>query len=110
MATIFERIIRREIPAKIFHEDDEVIVIADHHPRAQVHLLIIPKTVTHNFYETDAVVLSMLNTKVKMIADKLGLSDHFRVIINNGYCQEIDHLHYHFLSDRGADRLSWLEE
>jgi len=109
MATIFERIIQRELPARIFYEDDEVIVIADHNPKAPVHLLIIPQKVTRNFYESDTVLLAMLNDKVKLVADRLGLSDHFRVIINNGYCQEVGHLHYHFLSDRGAERLSWLE-
>ncbi|RKX23579.1 MAG: histidine triad nucleotide-binding protein [Candidatus Zixiibacteriota bacterium] len=108
MSTVFERIINRELPAKIFHEDNEVIVIADHRPRAEVHLLIIPKEVSHNFYETDSEILTMLDNKVKIIAEKLGIVDHFQVIINNGYCQEIDHLHYHFLSDRGAENLHWL--
>ncbi|MEA2030142.1 MAG: HIT domain-containing protein [candidate division Zixibacteria bacterium] len=109
MSTIFERIIRRELPAKIFHEDEEVIVIADHNPQAVVHLLIIPKKVSLNFYETAPEILTMLDSKVKMIAEKLNLTNHFRVVINNGYCQEIDHLHYHFLSDQGADNLRWLD-
>ncbi len=98
----------REIPAKIFYEDDEVIVVADHRPRAPVHLLIIPRQETKNFYETPPEMLDMLNRKVKLIAEKLGITDHFRIIINNGYCQEIDHLHYHFLSDRGVDKLTWI--
>ncbi len=41
--TIFQRIIDREIPAKIEHEDDRCIVIHDIDPKAPVHLLIIPK-------------------------------------------------------------------
>ena len=109
MPTVFERIINRELPAKIFFEDDNVIVIADHYPRAPVHLLIIPKVVTKNFYETPPETLSMLNKYAKMIAEKLGIIDHFRVIINNGYCQEIDHVHYHFMSDRGAEKLKFIE-
>jgi len=51
----------------------------------------------------------MLNGKVKMVAEKLGISNHFRIIINNGFCQEIDHLHYHFMSNRGAERLTWIK-
>ena len=109
MDSIFIRIINRELPAKIFHEDSEVIIIADHHPRTPVHLLIIPKVVTKNFYESPPELLTMLNKKAKMVAEKLGISNHFRIIINNGYCQEIDHLHYHFMSNRGADQLSWIE-
>jgi histidine triad (HIT) family protein len=109
MPTVFERIINRELPAKIFFEDDNVIVIADHLPRAPVHLLIIPKTVTRNFYETPLETLDMLNRYVKLVAEKLGITDRFRIIINNGYGQEIDHLHYHFLSDRGTDKLKFIE-
>ena len=41
--TIFQRIIDREIPARIEHEDDHCIVIHDIQPQAPVHLLIIPK-------------------------------------------------------------------
>ena len=41
--TLFEKIIDREIPAKIEHEDDRCIVIHDIEPQAPVHLLIIPK-------------------------------------------------------------------
>lgn len=109
MDSVFLKIIKREIPARIFHEDDDVIIIADHRPKSPVHLLIIPKVVTRNFYETTPEILQMLNGKVKMVAEKLGISNHFRIIINNGFCQEIDHLHYHFMSDRGADKLIWIK-
>ena len=110
MPSIFTRIINRELPAKIFFENDEVIVIADHYPRAPVHLLIIPKKDTKNFYETPAETLTMLDGYVKKVAELLGLEDHFRVMINNGLGQEVDHIHYHFMSDRGADRLKFIEE
>ena len=43
MSTIFERIIAREIPARIEHEDDQCIVIHDVDPQAPTHLLVIPK-------------------------------------------------------------------
>jgi len=106
--SVFERIIARELPAKIFYEDDEVIVIADHRPKDEVHLLLIPKTVTKNFYETPPEILAMLDRTAKMVADMLGLNNHFRIVINNGYGQEVDHLHYHFLSNRGKERLRWI--
>ncbi|MFQ5498545.1 MAG: HIT domain-containing protein [Candidatus Zixiibacteriota bacterium] len=108
MTSIFERIIRRELPARVFYETDEVIVIEDIRPRAEVHLLLIPKTVTRNFYETPDGVLTMLNQTVRTVADKLQINEHFRIIINNGYGQEVEHLHYHFQSDRGWERLKFL--
>lgn len=109
MPTIFSQIISREIPAKVFHETDDVIVIADHRPRSPVHLLIIPKTEYKNFYVTPPEALAMLNRTAKLIAEKLGISDHFQILINNGLGQEVPHLHFHFMSDRGADKLTFVQ-
>lgn len=41
--SIFTRIINREIPAEIVAEDDRVIAFTDIHPKAPVHLLVVPK-------------------------------------------------------------------
>lgn len=109
MPSIFTKIINRELPAKIFHETDDVIVIADIRPKTPVHLLLIPKVETKNFYETPPEILRILNDTVKHIAEKLELTDRFRILINNGFGQEVDHLHYHFMSDQGADRLTYIE-
>lgn len=109
MPCVFCRIINREIPAKIFHETDQVIVIADHRPKDRVHLLVFPKQEYQNFYQTPPDLLDLMNQTVKAVVDKLGITDHFRLVINNGYGQEVDHIHYHILSDRGADKLVWLE-
>ncbi|MDH3891313.1 MAG: HIT family protein [candidate division Zixibacteria bacterium] len=108
MPTIFTQIINRELPANVFHETDEVIVIADHRPQAPVHLLIIPKTEYKNFYETPPEALAMMNQTAKMIAEKLGISDHFQILINNGLGQEVPHVHFHFKSNRGADKLTFV--
>lgn len=110
MASVFTHIINRELPAKIFYETDKVIVIADHRPRDTTHLLIIPKLVYTNFFETPREVLSILDDTAKIIARKLGLEDHFRLVINNGYGQEVDHIHYHFMSNRKSDKLVFLTE
>lgn len=110
MTSIFTRIVNRELPANIFLETDEVIVIADHRPKAPVHLLIIPKVEVRNFYEASPTVLNLMNDTVKLVAKKLQIEDHFRIIVNNGLGQEIDHIHYHFLSDRGADRVQYLKQ
>lgn len=108
MSSIFSRIINRELPAKIFYETDAVIVIKDIYPKAPVHLLVIPKTECRNFYEASIETLTLLNKTVKIIAEKLGIEDHFRIIINNGFGQEIYHIHYHFISDRGAENLKFI--
>lgn len=109
MSSVFDRIINRELPARIFYETDKVIVIRDHRPKAPVHLLIIPKQATRNFFETPAETLAMMDQTVKIVAEKLGIAGHFRIVVNNGWGQEIDHVHYHFLSDQGAEQLHFIE-
>ncbi len=109
MPSLFTRIINRELPAKIFYETDDVIVIADINPKEKIHLLLIPKKESTNFYQTDSETLIMLNKTVKTVAEKLGVEDSFRIVINNGFGQEVDHLHYHFLSPKNSDKLCWLE-
>ena len=42
--TIFHKIIRRELPADIVYEDDDVIAFRDIAPQAPVHVLFVPKT------------------------------------------------------------------
>jgi histidine triad (HIT) family protein len=109
MPSIFTRIINRELPARIFYEDDQVIVIQDIHPKAPLHLLLIPKEESANFYQTRAETLAMLDATVKKIAERLGIENRFSVRINNGYGQEVDHLHYHFLSDSGLENLKFID-
>lgn len=110
MASIFTRIINRQAPAKIFYETDEVIVIEDHYPRDPVHLLIIPKREYPTFYDTPPEIIQMMGDTARIVADKLGISDHFRLMINNGYCQEVYHIHVHFMSNRGRKKLRFIED
>ena len=109
MSSIFTQIINRELPAKIFYETDEVIVIADHRPRQPVHLLIVHKEEYPNFQETPTEVLALLCDTAKEVARKLGIEGHYQIHVNNGYGQEIDHIHLHFMSNRGLDKLKFLK-
>ncbi|MFA6962631.1 MAG: histidine triad nucleotide-binding protein [Opitutaceae bacterium] len=107
--TLFERIIAREIPAKIEHEDDSCIVIHDIAPEAPVHLLIIPKTVIPRVGEAtlaDEAVLGHLLITAGTVAKKLGIPGGFRLVINHGpdACETIPHLHIHLLARR---QMSW---
>ncbi|MDA0955120.1 MAG: HIT domain-containing protein, partial [Proteobacteria bacterium] len=43
MATLFGKIVRRELPADIVYEDDDVLAFRDINPQAPQHILIIPK-------------------------------------------------------------------
>ena len=103
--TIFERIIDREIPAKIEHEDDDCIVIHDIEPKAPVHLLIIPKQLIVRVGEAtdaDQNILGHLLVVAGLVANKLQLSGGFRLVINNGRDggEAVPHLHVHLLAGR----------
>jgi histidine triad (HIT) family protein len=103
--TVFQRIIDREIPAKIEHEDDSCIVIRDIQPQAPVHLLIIPKApiarIDAAAAEHQALLGHLLLTARKM-AEKLNLANGFRLVVNNGRdaSESVPHLHVHLLAGR----------
>jgi histidine triad (HIT) family protein len=103
--TLFQRIISREIPAVIEHEDERCIVIHDIDPQAPVHLLIIPKQVISRVGDavsTDEAVLGHLLLTAGAVAKKLQLARGFRLVINNGpdACESVPHLHVHLLAKR----------
>lgn len=109
MKTIFQRIIDREIPARIEHEDERCIVIHDIQPQAPVHLLIVPKKLIPRLAEgsaEDEALLGHLLVVAGVVAKKLGLSNGFRVVINNGpdACESVPHLHVHLLAKR---QMTW---
>ena len=107
--TIFEKIIRREIPSDIVWEDDEVIAFRDVNPQAPVHVLIVPKRVIPRLAEAtkkDGEVLGKLLLAAAEVAKKLDLSTGYRVVINNGpdAGESVPHLHVHLLGKRA---LAW---
>ena len=109
MKTLFQKIIDREIPARIAHEDEHCIVIHDIQPQAPVHLLIIPKRVIARVVEAtadDQVVLGPLLLAAGEVARKLRLERGFRLVVNHGpdACESVPHLHVHLLARR---QLQW---
>ena len=107
--TIFGRIIRREIPARIVHEDDVCLAFHDVAPQAPVHVLVIPKRPIPSLAEVapgDEPLLGHLLTVATALARTLGLSGGYRLVVNCGADggQSVDHLHVHLL---GGRRLGW---
>jgi histidine triad (HIT) family protein len=107
--TIFEKIIARQIPAKIIWEDDEVVAFHDVNPQAPVHVLIVPKRVVSRLAdatENDRALLGKLLLVARDLAKKLDLSSGYRVVINSGpdAGESVPHLHVHLLGKRA---LAW---
>ncbi len=103
--SIFERIVDREIPARIVYEDELCIAFHDLEPQAPLHVLICPKKrikmISEAFLE-DLDVLGHLLLKAPVIAAKEGYPGEFRLTINNGAAagQTVFHLHIHLMAGR----------
>lgn len=108
--TIFEKIIARQIPAKIAHEDDLCIAIHDISPQAPVHVLVIPKKPIPRVGAAtpgDQALLGHLLLTAATLAQKLGVAESgYRVVINHGRDggETVPHLHVHLL---GGRPLAW---
>src|SRR5438477_12405620 len=77
--TLFEKIIARQIPAKIAYEDEKYIAIHDISPQAPVHLLIIPKKVIPTLNDVEAQdreLLGGLFLTAKKLMSELGHTDY----------------------------------
>ena len=107
--TIFKRIIDKEIPAKIVHEDDLCLAFHDVNPQAPTHVLIIPKREIASLADVttgDQALLGHLLLTAHRLARQLALANGYRVVINCGRDggQTVDHLHLHLLGGRS---LGW---
>ncbi len=109
--TIFSKIIRKEIPADIVYESDNVLAFRDINPKAPVHVLIIPKIEIPTIREINgsehAMLLGEMYDAANKIAKDEGISeDGFRVVFNCGDNggQEVYHIHMHLL---GGRQMKW---
>jgi histidine triad (HIT) family protein len=103
MPTLFERIVASELPADIVYQDAEVTAFRDIHPRAPVHILIVPNKpipTANDIADGDATLVGRLFLVARDLAKKLGIAENgYRLIINcNSHGgQEVYHLHLHLV-------------
>jgi histidine triad (HIT) family protein len=108
MASVFTKIINREIPSKIVYEDDLVIAFHDIQPIAPVHILIVPKKeipTVNDVTEADEPALGRLFTVAARIAKEHNIAESgYRLVVNCNHDggQEVFHLHMHLL---GGERI-----
>ena len=102
--TLFSKIIRREIPATIVYEDDEVLGFKDIAPQAPVHVLFIPKNhiipTLDDLTADQAHLIGKLALAAAEYARREGFAqDGYRIVMN---CREdagqtVSHIHMHLL-------------
>lgn len=111
MTTIFSKIIAGELPAEKVFENERLLVIKDIHPRAPVHLLIMPKKEIPNLQSLQTEDLSLFGEMIQ-VAQKLAvecqLMDGYRIVINNGLQagQTVSHLHLHLIGGRSLGTMA----
>ena len=107
---LFCRILAKEIPAEIVHEDDRSVVIRDINPQAPTHVLVIPREHIESLDEAsqrDEALLGHVLRVAARVANEAGLADAgYRTVINTGAGagQSVFHLHVHVI---GGRQLNW---
>ncbi len=106
--TIFNKILKGEIPCDEVYKDEKCLAFRDIQPQAPIHILIIPRKPIKSLYEVsdkDAELLGHLLVASAKIAKQEGLSN-WRTVINTGSeaGQTVFYLHIHIIGGRS---LAW---
>lgn len=104
---LFCKIAAGEIPTEFLFEDDRVVVFRDLYPKADTHLLVVPREHIASLNELENQHEALIGHMMRILpqlAEQEGLETGFRTIINTGQGggQEIFHLHIHLM---GGPRL-----
>lgn len=107
--TIFGKILRGEIPTSFIYEDDKCVAFNDINAQAPVHFLVIPRKAIAQLSvaeDEDEALLGHLMIVARKLAKDKGLTNGFRLVVNDGRdgCQSVYHLHIHVLGGRS---LGW---
>ena len=109
--TIFSKIIRREIPADIVYQDDQVTAFRDINPKAPTHILLVPNKLiptVNDVTAEDEQLLGHMFTAARRIAEQEGIAESgYRLIVNcnRDGGQEVYHLHMHLVGGRPTFKL-----
>lgn len=97
---IFCKIINGDFNTEFVYENEHAVVFRDINPKADIHLLVVPRLHVESLNElNDEKLLGKLMMTVKEVTKKLNIKS-YRTVINTGRDagQEVFHLHIHILS------------
>lgn len=105
---VFCKIRKGEIPSTMLYKDDDFMIIKDINPQAKIHLVAIPTE--HVPYldmltEKGAELIGRIMSKISHMQEELGITNGYRLIINQGADagQTVSHIHIHIL---GGEKLN----
>lgn len=99
---MFCQIVKGEVPAKIVHQDPDVVVFPDISPKARVHLLVVPTMHINSFLDLTSEQSSLLTKMTKVVQSLIvdqNLGESYQLVFNGGKRQHVPHLHWHLLGD-----------
>jgi len=104
---IFAKILRGDIPCQKVYEDDYALAFHDLHPRAPIHVLVIPKGAYISFFEFSTQAppeeITGFFKAVTAVAQQLHLQEKGCRILSNAGAhggQEVPHFHVHIFGGR----------
>lgn len=105
---IFCKIAANEIPSDTVFEDEKIKAFRDIHPKAPVHILVVPKEHVESIArlaEGHEGLIVKIIFAAKVIAEKQGLTG-YKLVFNVGRAggQLVDHLHLHLLGGWTPDK------
>jgi len=96
------------IPAKRLRETESVIAFHHPDPSYTTHILLVPKRKYRSLLDIPAEDTEFMRDLFRIVQDlvnELGLEDDgYRLIVNGGDAQDIEHLHFHLISDVSLDK------
>jgi len=103
--TIFEKIIDGDIEGDIVHRDEQVVAFRDVNPQAPTHILVVPRKVIdriENMTAEDEALVGHMVYVATQIAQREGLGNGYRLVMNNGRGggQTVFHIHLHLMGGR----------
>lgn len=100
---IFCQIRDKKIPKEFTYEDEDIMVFPDIRPIKPVHLLIIPKKHIPDFtaLDDDVLLAKIRRVILKMVRAQEVENSGYRIVVNAGGAQAIDHLHFHLTAPWG---------
>lgn len=98
---IFCKIVKKEIPAELKYESDNLIVFPDINPSAKIHLLIVPKKhiggVSDLTLDHGQLLAEIYQVASILVKDNNLEHDLYRIVVNGGKAQHVPHIHFHLL-------------
>jgi histidine triad (HIT) family protein len=107
MATLFTKIINREIPAYIVAEDADYIAFLDIMPLAKGHVLVVPKVEEDYIFDLEDEVLAGLHVFAKKVAKAIDKTMRCTRVGVAVIGLEVPHVHVHLIPLRSMDDINF---